>query len=53
MVNKKRKVSCGQERKKRKSPPNTFTTLTPVFQVETVAVHRILFLQFPSIFWKW
>jgi hypothetical protein len=36
--------------KKRKSPPNTFTTLTPVFQVETVAVHRISFLQFPQSF---
>ena len=50
MVNKKRKVSCGQERKKRESPPNTFTIPTPVFQVETVALHRILFLQFPQPF---
>ena len=50
MVNKKRKVSCGQERKKRESPPNTFTTPTPVFQVETVALHRISFLQFPQSF---
>ena len=50
MVNKKRKVSCGQERKKRESPPNTFTIPTPVFQVETVALHRISFLQFPQSF---